>query len=307
MTYSSPTYEPENRSSESSPRVLALVRPPERQTDASAVDAEIDHWLRLSVRRLPAPWNLWAVARGRALRRLLVAELAGSVGDLTCLPLRQREECILEAIERVIGPYRNRLTLPAYAFLLGAVGLNACVVTHLSGFPALAAFAATFGGTVAGALGYQVLARVQAWAKQISSNGGSLRTEQIPFNGTALDIWRRSQQMKSDLPRDGRNIRKDSWLQLHPRLEKAIAFEHIDDGIEAIADALIDHRQSYGEVCFDYWLVREFHRNLKRRFGNERCYEAIRRVFRETAPRHGLPLNDLDRMLTALLRPETWR
>jgi hypothetical protein len=129
----------------------------------------------------------------------------------------------------------------------------------------MSAFVATLGGTLSGALGFQVLARLQAWAKQLSSNGGSLKTEQIPFNAHCLDIWRISQQVKNDLSRDGRNIRKDAWLQLNARFEKALTLPD-PDAYEALADALVDHRQTFGEVALDFWLVREFHRNLKVRF-----------------------------------------
>lgn len=254
----------------------------------------VDQSLRQAVNTLGAPWNWWARLRFRALRRD-VHEAMG--GNLT----------VESAIESVLGPYQNRLTLVAYALLLGAVSVNAWIVTKLSTHPPLAAFAATLGGTLAGALGFQVLARLQAWAKQLSSNGGSLRTEQIPFNSCALDIWRRSQQLKSDLPRDGRNIRKDAWLQLGPRFDRALALSDSRDAHEAVADAIIDHRQTYGEVFVDFWLAREFHRNLKVRFANEDSYRTIREIFRETAPVHGLPLDELDRMLMTILRPETWR
>lgn len=286
--------------------MLVSVQSTEKTGVSALKDAEIEKRLHPATRRLGVPWNLWARVNRRRLKRLIHAEVDRYVSDFARVSAREREEVVGEAVERVIAPYRNRLTLIAYGFLLGAVGMNAFVVTRLAGFPSLATFAATFGGTLAGALGFQVIARLQAWAKQISSNG-AFKTEQIPFNTHAFDIWRRSQQLKSDLPRDGRNIRKDSWLQLHPRLEKALVLPLERDALEAVADALVDHRQTYGEVQIDFWLAREFHRNLKQRFSNETSYQAIRRVFRETHGRHGLPLEDLDRMLDAILRPETWR
>lgn len=262
---------------------------------ASSSDESVDIALRAALETLGAPWSVWTRLRFRALRaeaRALVA----------------REHVAVDvAVETVVGPYRNRLTLVAYVLLFGSVAVNALVVTKLSSYPPLAAFAATFGGTLAAALGYQVLARLQAWAKQLSSNGGAVKTEAIPLNTPCLDIWRRSQQMKNDLQRDGRNIRKDAWLQLHPRFEKALALASDQDACEAVADALVDHRQSYGEVRIDPFLAREFHRNLKERFANESCYHAIVAAAKATEPLHGLPHADVQKLIDDILRPDTWR
>lgn len=52
----------------------------------------------------------------------------------------------------------------------------------------------------------------------------------------------------------------------------------------------------------DFW-----RRSLRLRFTNERCCQAIRSVFRETAKIHGLNLEELDRMLARILKPEAWR
>lgn len=263
--------------------------------------------LKRGIQQLGAPWSWWAQLRSRYLRRAVVDILTQSEKQIELYSAHDAHVAVDSAVEQVLGPYRNRLTLVAYGLLLGSVGMNAYLVTILSHLPAMAAFVATLGGTLSAALGFQVLARLQAWAKQLSSNGGSLRTEQIPFNAQALDIWRRSQQVKSDLPRDGRNIRKDAWLQLHPRFEKALSFQNDHDAIEAIADAIIDHRQSFGEVTIDFWLSREFARNLKDRFGNARAFEAIRKVMHETQPIHGLPIKELEKILALILPPETWQ
>ena len=179
----------------------------------------------------------------------------------------------------------HRLPLRAYALLVGAVGLNAWLVTSLSGIPSLAAFAATLGGTLSGALGFQVLARLQAWAKRMSSAGKPVSRADQPFADTLLGTWARSQTGHCDLTRDGRNIRKDAWLQLHGRFSTALTL--LDNrAIDAIADALIDHRLTFGEVEIDPILGREFGRLLGARFGASK--RAILAAMDTLAKTHGL-------------------
>ena len=265
--------------------------------------SEVDTTLKHNIAQLGAPWCWLGRLRMQSLRDAVVEVLRNNEKQIGTYSQADLNTAVESAVDQVLSPYRNRLTLMAYGLLLGSVGVNAYLVTLFSRIPAMSAFIATLGGTLAGALGFQVLARLQAWAKQLSSNGGSLKIEEIPFDALALEIWRRSQQMKSDLPRDGRNIRKDSWLQLHARFEKALVLEH-DIGCEAIADALIDHRQSFGEVPLDFWLCREFYRNLKHQFGDDPSIDKIKSIFRETAPIHQLPLVELDRLADQVLRKD---
>jgi len=264
--------------------------------------SEIDCYLDRGIKSLGQPWRWWARRKYSDFHKEVVAILMQNEGLVLSYSSHDVEVAVESAVDQLLAPYHNRLTLMAYTLLLGSVGVNAYLVTLLSDVPGLSAFVATLGGTLSGALGFQVLARLGAWAKQLSSNGGT-KKEQIPFDSHALDIWRRSQQVKSDLPRDGRNIRKDSWLQLHARFEKAILLPD-EDAVEAIADAIIDHRQSFSEVSLDFWLAREFYRNLSARFANEESITAIKAIMRETAPIHCLPVEDLDRLVDQILRKE---
>lgn len=156
-----------------------------------------------------------------------------------------------------------RVSYKAYALFFIAVGTNAYIVSSLSHIPALAAFAATLGGTLAGALGFQVLARLQAWAKQTSCVGKKI--DKGPFAPHLLNIWSGSQRLHCDLTRDGRNIRKDAWLQLQPRLIIACCFKE-EKAYEALADAIIDHVVTFPEVPIDDLLAREFKRILDGNF-----------------------------------------
>jgi hypothetical protein len=155
------------------------------------------------------------------------------------------------------------LSWKAYALFIGAVTANAWLVTSLSHIPALAAFAATLGGTLSGALGFQVLARIGAWAKQTSSAGR--KVEKGPFAPELLRVWSQSQVKHCDLTRDGRNIRKDAWLQLQHRLTLAI---HLKSPAcyTAVADAVVDHVLTFPEVQIDHLLAREFQRIMDLRF-----------------------------------------
>ena len=194
----------------------------------------------------------------------------------------------------------HRVPLRAYALLVMAVGLNAWLVTSLSGIPALAAFAATLGGTLSGALGFQVLARLQAWAKQVSS-GRAVTREDRPFAQALLAIWGRSQKVYCDLTREGRNVRKDAWLQLHGRFRVALALPD-DPAIEAIADALIDHRLTFAEVAIDPILGREFGRLLEPRFGPYKG--AILRTMDDLAAAHGIDSRGNSAILGAIFGGE---
>jgi len=178
------------------------------------------------------------------------------------------------------------LSLKAYALLVGAVGLNAWLVTSLSGIPALAAFAATLGGTLSGALGFQVLARLQAWAKQVSSSRGTTR-EALPFAPQLTAIWARSQALRCDLARDGRNIRKDAWLQLWHRFYAVQAMGD-GDAHDAIAEALIDHFLTFSEVEIDPRLGKELGRLYGLRFHTAEDSERIRAAIDRAAPEAGL-------------------
>ncbi len=155
------------------------------------------------------------------------------------------------------------LSWKAYALFIGAVTANAWLVTSLSHIPALAAFAATLGGTLSGALGFQVLARIGAWAKQTSSAGR--KVQKGPFAPELLRVWNQSQVKHCDLTRDGRNIRKDAWLQLQHRLCLAI---HLPSPgcYTAVAEAIVDHIMTFPEVHIDPLLAREFRRIMDLRF-----------------------------------------
>lgn len=261
---------------------------------------EIDQVLKLGITNLGAPWSWIGHLKYKRLRQKVIQVISEGEKQLDFYSPHDLYIAVESAVDQVLNPYQNRLTFMAYGLLLGSVIVNAYLVTLLSNTPAMSAFVATLGGTLSGALGFQVLARLQAWAKQLSSNGGSLKTEQIPFNTHCLDIWRRSQQVKSDLPRDGRNIRKDAWLQLNARFEKALVLPD-QDAYEAIADAIVDHRQTFGEVSIDFWLAREFHRNMKARFSNDQAMQAIKKSIRETSPIHGLSVEQLDRVVDQIL------
>jgi len=257
---------------------------------------DVDLILKKGIANLGAPWSWVGMLRYQRLRDRVVQLISEGESQLDFYSQQDLAVAVESAVDQVLNPYQNRLTLMAYGLLLGSVCVNAYLVTLVSDVPAMSAFVATLGGTLSGALGFQVLARLQAWAKQLSSNGGSLKTEQIPFNTHCLDIWRISQQVKNDLSRDGRNIRKDAWLQLNARFEKALTLSDAD-AYEALADALVDHRQTFGEVTLDFWLVREFHRNLKVRFCTPEATEAVKKSLRDTAPIHGLPLDQMERMV----------
>jgi hypothetical protein len=264
---------------------------------------EIEIYLGQGIERLGQPWRFFARYKFKCLHAEVVDVLRQNESLILGYSASDLDLAVDNAVEQVLAPYHNKLTLMSYTLLLGSIAVNAYLVTLLSDVPAMSAFVATLGGTLSGALGFQVLARLQAWAKQLSSRGGSQKT-QIPFDSHALDIWRKSQQVKSDLPRDGRNIRKDSWLQLHARFEKANQLPD-QDAVEAIADAIIDHRQSFSEVSLDVWLAREFYRNLKPRFANDEKIAEIKEILSLTAPIHGLPIEDLYKICDQILRKDT--
>lgn len=156
----------------------------------------------------------------------------------------------------------------AYALLIAAVSLNAWLVTMLRDQPALAAFAATLGGTLAGALGFQVLAKISAWAKRVSFSDGLGPDTHGPYANELKTIWATSQRVQCDLTKDGRNIRKDAWIQLHGRFTTALSLPDVL-AYAHIADGLVDHLLTFAEVPLDPVLVREFSRMLGPRFGNE--------------------------------------
>lgn len=155
------------------------------------------------------------------------------------------------------------MTVRSWLLLILAVGGNALLVAHLSSIPALAAFAATLGGTLSGALGFQVLARLQAWAKRWGSRDAPIPDN--PGHGMLRKVWARSQMMHCDLTRDGRNIRKDAWLQLHGRFALALHLPD-PDASEAIVDALEDHLETFPEVDLDPRLCRELRRFITLRW-----------------------------------------
>lgn len=167
------------------------------------------------------------------------------------------------------------LSWKAYALFIGAVTANAWLVTSLSHIPALAAFAATLGGTLSGALGFQVLARIGAWAKQTSSAGR--KVQKGPFAPELLRVWNQSQVKHCDLTRDGRNIRKDAWLQLQHRLCLAI---HLPSPAcyTAVAEAIVDHILTFPEVHIDPLLAREFRRIMDLRFDESEYWLLIASV-----------------------------
>lgn len=188
----------------------------------------------------------------------------------------------------------------AYVLFVGAVVANAWLVTSLSHIPALAAFAATLGGTLAGALGFQVLARVSAWAKQTSSAGGTV--DKGPFAPHLMRVWSRSQVRHCDLTRDGRNIRKDAWLQLHHRFCVSL---HLPSpaSYNAVAEAIVDHLLTFPEVPIDDLMAREFRRILALRF-DASDYWIIVACLNSSVTRHGLNTLEAKSILNQILPSE---
>jgi hypothetical protein len=140
-----------------------------------------------------------------------------------------------------------------------------------------------------------VLARLQAWAKQVSSAAGVSR-EVVPFAPELTAIWARSQALRCDLARDGRNIRKDAWLQLWHRFYAVQAMGD-GDAHDAIAEALLDHILTFPEVEIDSRLAKELGRLYAMRFHTAEDGERIRAAIDRVAPEAGLEPKAVHRLL----------
>ena len=111
----------------------------------------------------------------------------------------------------------------------------------------------------------------------------------------------------SDQDKDGRNIAKDSEIQLRDSLNDAIRITNDDDAHLLFAASLLNNAEAFPEARINPLSALQLHLKVKDRFANPTAYNRIRELIRLQASTRKIDSRPALINLDIILQPEEWR
>jgi hypothetical protein len=264
-----------------------------------------------SVRNLAVPAS-WAVRWDResheaSLRKMLDKKLAESGLEVRKMSESDQHQLITPIAQGWAAPFEDWLTLKQ---ITAGVAPPIILALFSQYAPTMAVLVSLWIGDVIGPMRFPFVYRIQALVKKWTCADASNQQQAELAKHTPLQAdWSanvtRQMKMFSDKDRDGTNIQKDAliwWkvLATVPEMDDEAA-------IETVALTVLLHRHLFPHVELDPYMLRILRNVLGKRLANEDAYQAMRAILATEAKATDVGVDELERLLDALLEPSRWR